>query len=511
MDMRRPGIGGGGLAMPGSGSSGGAPPGHMGVPAGGRPGGSAGLGGRGVGGGMGGMGMGGPAPGGHPAGIGGMGGMRGMGGPVPGGRGGSLPLSPPLAVSGPMSGGSYPGVMGGSMPLGAGSGVTAGGAPRSPPMPSAGGPPVHSGVPGLAGMGGGLAGAAEPFGAGGGGNIMSMMHKGPGGLPGREGTTASFDMATDFPSLPSSATGVGELSGATAGGRPGYLSMSGARSEFVVHNEHFPALPGSGGVGEGGVGSSFEGSVSAVGSSALSQAAATVATSESYSGGTAPATSASGSGVPGGDSRTPPASPHITPLSEAAAGSTAAQGGAGGAEQFGLMGLLGVIRMTDRDLNMLALGTDLTTLGLNLNSSDVLYGSFSSPFADNPTASRGEPQFSLPQCYYMQPPALKTGHLGKFLLETLFYIFYAMPRDILQAYAAQELYNRDWRYHKDLKLWFHRHTEALRGVKPSPHQFIVFDTASWEKRVYEFPAGQNAASVAAGFLSPEDAKVKFSS
>jgi CCR4-NOT transcription complex subunit 2 len=56
----------------------------------------------------------------------------------------------------------------------------------------------------------------------------------------------------------------------------------------------------------------------------------------------------------------------------------------------------------------------------------------------------------------MQPPALKTSHFGKFQLETLFYIFYNMPRDTLQAYAATELYNREWRYHKDLKLWFTR-------------------------------------------------------
>lgn len=69
---------------------------------------------------------------------------------------------------------------------------------------------------------------------------------------------------------------------------------------------------------------------------------------------------------------------------------------------------------------------------------------------------RTEPEFCLPQCYYMQPPALKTSHFGKFTLETLFYIFYNMPRDTLQAYAATELYNREWRYHKDLKLWFTR-------------------------------------------------------
>lgn len=39
-------------------------------------------------------------------------------------------------------------------------------------------------------------------------------------------------------------------------------------------------------------------------------------------------------------------------------------------DRFGLMGLLGVIRMTDQDVNTLALGCDLTTLGLNLNSTE---------------------------------------------------------------------------------------------------------------------------------------------
>jgi hypothetical protein len=55
------------------------------------------------------------------------------------------------------------------------------------------------------------------------------------------------------------------------------------------------------------------------------------------------------------------------------------QGGAGGlgalnedpSKNYSLMGLLRVIRMTDPDLNMLALGSDLTTLGLNLDSSEV--------------------------------------------------------------------------------------------------------------------------------------------
>ena len=39
---------------------------------------------------------------------------------------------------------------------------------------------------------------------------------------------------------------------------------------------------------------------------------------------------------------------------------------------YGLLGLLGVIRMTDPDVTMLAVGTDLTTLGLNLNSTEYV-------------------------------------------------------------------------------------------------------------------------------------------
>jgi len=42
------------------------------------------------------------------------------------------------------------------------------------------------------------------------------------------------------------------------------------------------------------------------------------------------------------------------------------------AEQFGMVGLLSVVRMTNPDLNLLALGTDLTSLGLNLNSGEYV-------------------------------------------------------------------------------------------------------------------------------------------
>lgn len=169
--------------------------------------------------------------------------------------------------------------------------------------------------------------------------------------------------------------------------------------------------------------------------------------------------------------------------------------------KFGLLGLLDVIRMTNVDLNTLALGSDLTTLGLNLNSAECLYSTFASPWAEAPC--RSEPQFALPMCYYMQPPPLKTSHLSKFQLETLFYIFYAMPKDVLQAYAAQELYNRDWSYHQDLKLWFKRGSSS-DGLSTTTNQYIFFDINAWECRLH---AG--AVNLASGLLREEDVRVKF--
>lgn len=108
----------------------------------------------------------------------------------------------------------------------------------------------------------------------------------------------------------------------------------------------------------------------------------------------------------------------------------------------------------------------------------------------------------------MQPPALKTGHLSKFQLETLFYIFYALPKDVLQAYAAQELYTRDWRYHGDLKLWFKRAVpnDGITLAASSP-QYLYFDITSWERRLFNGNMNQHVTN---GFMLEEDVRVKFS-
>ncbi|KAL9237401.1 hypothetical protein vseg_011954 [Gypsophila vaccaria] len=156
-------------------------------------------------------------------------------------------------------------------------------------------------------------------------------------------------------------------------------------------------------------------------------------------------------------------------------------------DPFGLLGLLSVIRMSDPDLTSLALGIDLTTLGLNLNSSENLYKTFASPWSDEP--AKGEPDFNIPECYFgKQPPVLNQAYFAKFQLPTLFYIFYSMPKDEAQLYAANELYNRGWFYHKDLRQWLMRVPNLESLVKTNLYErgsYLAFDPNSWDTSLKE--------------------------
>ncbi|KAF7722129.1 hypothetical protein EC973_003673 [Apophysomyces ossiformis] len=173
-------------------------------------------------------------------------------------------------------------------------------------------------------------------------------------------------------------------------------------------------------------------------------------------------------------------------------------------DPYGLLGLLGVIRMTDPDRSMLALGSDLTTLGLDLNTSDSIYATFISPWSDTqtPPGLNVEPGYFLPQCYrnvQATPPARQ--RMRTFSDEILFYVFYCMPKDIAQEAAAQELYARNWRYHKQLGLWLTK--EPSEDGRPVPFRrtsanaleqgvFIFFDPTTWQKVKREWTLSWNA-------------------
>lgn len=243
----------------------------------------------------------------------------------------------------------------------------------------------------------------------------------------------------------------------------------------------------------------------------------------------------------------------------AEAASKASKADLGPAGEYGMKGLLRVLApgasgltdtlsLTGSSLSgssanaalLLTHGVDLTQLGLDLNSNVPLNNSWLSPWdagtgvlpvgaAAAPVGGsggggggggpgsgsalagsggkfaggkNGEPPYELPSCYFTQPPRLKAAHFSKFQLETLFYIFYELPRDALQLLAARELYERDWNYHGDMKLWFTRAPGSTLSVYPERAAYIYFDINSWERRPYH----DATRSFVAGFLSEDEVR-----
>lgn len=145
-------------------------------------------------------------------------------------------------------------------------------------------------------------------------------------------------------------------------------------------------------------------------------------------------------------------------------------------DQFGMVGLLTFIRAAETDPNLvsLALGQDLTALGLNLNSPDNLYPTFGGPWADTPCRPQ-DIDFHVPPEYLVNASIRSVNikyllafggsrkaclddviliilHLLFFIREKLppirlnrykddllFYLFYTNPGDVLQIAAAAEL------------------------------------------------------------------------
>ena len=88
-----------------------------------------------------------------------------------------------------------------------------------------------------------------------------------------------------------------------------------------------------------------------------------------------------------------------------------------------------------------------------------------------------------------QSNSLKPTYFEKFHIETLFYIFYYMPRDALQNYAADELNRRKWKYHVDLALWFSMENQ----VEEKSESFYYFNPNEWKICKYGYgPLNKNS-------------------
>jgi CCR4-NOT transcription complex subunit 2 len=197
------------------------------------------------------------------------------------------------------------------------------------------------------------------------------------------------------------------------------------------------------------------------------------------------------------------------------------------ADRWGLLGLLAVIKGAGREVDggLSSVGTDLGTMGLDMSfqgcppvpvvfsetvfdcsfTGRSLYPTFITPWADQSAAHTVEPDFHLPACYNVQPPPPGPNKAAAFSDETLFFMFYSHPRDALQEVAAQELsallfffptcapcsfsftfcrWNRNWRYHKERRLWITKETGTTPSQKVAGGEqgsYTIWDAENWAK------------------------------
>lgn len=162
-------------------------------------------------------------------------------------------------------------------------------------------------------------------------------------------------------------------------------------------------------------------------------------------------------------------------------------------DQFGMIGLLAFLRAAETDPNLASVtfGTDLTALGLNLTASDKLYPSFAGPWTDQPLKVY-EIDYPVPSEYLVNSSIrdkLTQITLKRYHEDTIFFLFYMFPNDMLQIAAAIELYSREWRYHKEEKLWITRAPGIAPSEKTNSYErgtYFIFDAHLWRRVPREF-------------------------
>ncbi|KAL4233083.1 CCR4-NOT transcription complex subunit 2 [Mactra antiquata] len=163
------------------------------------------------------------------------------------------------------------------------------------------------------------------------------------------------------------------------------------------------------------------------------------------------------------------------------------------ADQFGIVGLIPYINAAETDQSLVALapGMDLTTLGLNLNSPNNLYSTFLSPWTDLPCRPQ-DIDFHVPYEYITNiytRDRLAPIKLNRYGEDLLFFLFYMNGGDIMQLAAAAELYSRDWRYHREERVWITRAPGVDPVVKTNTYErgtYFFFDAQNWRKVAKEF-------------------------
>ena len=139
---------------------------------------------------------------------------------------------------------------------------------------------------------------------------------------------------------------------------------------------------------------------------------------------------------------------------------------------------------------------------LTVENHRPLINTFGSPFDERPVI----PEFTLPQAYTVTNVPPLASKMDSFSDETLIMIFYQYPRDILQELAAQTLYKRDWRWHKELRQWMMK-DQGMGGppVRISDKQergwYIFFDVGNWRRERREFVLNYEHLDARSGLMN----------
>lgn len=302
-----------------------------------------------------------------------------------------------------------------------------------------------------------------------------------------DANTPSLLDLSEFPSLTNRNSGDVPQPSPMPGAKP-YVGMvkqfsfqpTSESSEFTMSNEDFPALPGTQNRVEGAspAGSQSEDRSAQDGTTSDSQSQQGQQTSAAQS--ISSATDKSGVKQTGGIRSTPDGRVSNIPANMVS-------------DQFGVVGLLAFIRAAESDPNLvsLALGQDLTALGLNLNSPENLYPSFGGPWADHPCRPQ-DVDFHVPPEYLINHAIrdkLAAMKLSRYKDDLLFFMFYTSVGDVLQIAAAAELYSREWRYHTEEKIWITQVPGMVLLEKTNTYErgtYYFFDVQSWRKVAKEF-------------------------
>ncbi|KAM0684291.1 hypothetical protein MDAP_000059 [Mitosporidium daphniae] len=216
----------------------------------------------------------------------------------------------------------------------------------------------------------------------------------------------------------------------------------------------------------------------------------------------------------------PPSASQISPAPSTLMSQPQVAGGIPkGGDPYGLPGLLSLIRMTDPLASALDLGIDLSSLGLDLASTEPLYLNFVSPWG-NPSARLHQ---LLPPCYNIHSPGTQnslTAKLSTLSEEALFFLFYhncavggnESSSAVSFLPICADLCRRGWRWHRDAAIWVQppsaASVAAAAASRESPQAsskstvylmtilalFIAFDPARWGKRPFDNSSGESIQS-----------------